>query len=174
MDSTALIVLLVLALVALIVLALSYLRLRAGLEARVREELGAWRQREIEQVRQAERDMAQREARVDFDRWRAEAEQRIRQDAIARSGSVNAGRVGETLAPYLPGFTYNPRDARFLGSPVDFLVFDGLSDGCVQQVIFVEVKSGQSELSTRERRVRDAVREGRVAWQELRLPGPPA
>ena len=70
--------------------------------------------------------------------------------------------------PYLPDFPYNPKDARFLGSPIDFVVFDGLSEGQVKNIVFVEVKTRVSALSTRERRIRDAVQSGRVLWQECR------
>jgi predicted Holliday junction resolvase-like endonuclease len=82
---------------------------------------------------------------------------------------VTAGKVLEQLVPYLPAFPFNPKDVRFLGSPVDFVVFDGLSDGAVSRVVFVEIKTGTAELNARERRVRDAVRERRVEWRELRL-----
>ena len=101
--------------------------------------------------------------------WKARYTRAVRQDAVQRSLAVTAGKVYEQLLPYLPDFPFNPKDVRFLGSPVDFVVFDGLSDGRVTQVVFVEVKTGGAELSTRERRVRDAVRERRVEWHELRL-----
>lgn len=103
-------------------------------------------------------------------RWRRAEEQAIRQDAVARSGAALRGRASEQLAPLLPGFPFCPGDARFLGSPVDFVVFDGLGDGELHEVVFVEVKSGTASLSGRERRVRDAVQAGRVSWFELRLP----
>ncbi|MEE8134938.1 MAG: Holliday junction resolvase-like protein, partial [Gemmatimonadales bacterium] len=63
---------------------------------------------------------------------------------------------------------FDPRDARFLGSPVDLVVFDGLSEGKVRRVVFVEVKTGQSHLSGRERQVRDVVVARSVEWVEVR------
>jgi predicted Holliday junction resolvase-like endonuclease len=105
--------------------------------------------------------------------WKLRYTRHVRQDAVQRSLAVTAGKVHEQLAPYLPDFDFNPKDARFLGSPVDFVVFDGLDDGGECRVVFVEVKTAGSTLSTRERRVREAVREGRVEWAELRL-SPPA
>ena len=95
----------------------------------------------------------------------------IRRDASQRSRAVTRGQVAEQLFPYLPEFSYDPRDARFLGSPIDFVVFDGLEAGEVKSVIFVEVKTGASTLTTRERRVRDAVKAGNVRWEELRHGG---
>ena len=100
--------------------------------------------------------------------WKARYTRAVRQDAIQRSLAVTAGKVYEQLVPYLPDFPFNPKDVRFLGSPVDFVVFDGLSNGQVQRIVFVEVKTGDAQLSGRERRVRDAVQEARVEWHELR------
>jgi predicted Holliday junction resolvase-like endonuclease len=98
-----------------------------------------------------------------------EAVREARKDAVRRSAAVVSGKVSEHLAPCLGDFPWNPRDARFLGSPVDFLVFDGLAEDDVREIVFVEVKSGASTLSARERRVRDAVRARRVSWREIRV-----
>ena len=96
-----------------------------------------------------------------------------RQDSLERSRSTISGKVFENLAPLVPGFLFNPKDARWLGSPIDFVVFDGLDDGEIRSVVFVEVKTGRSQLVTRERHVRDAIEAKRVDWQELvlTLPG---
>jgi len=100
--------------------------------------------------------------------WKLRYTRRLRRDAARRSAAVTAGKVYEQLVPWLPGFRFDPRDARFLGSPVDFVVFDGLSRGEVSRIAFVEVKTGRSDLSTRERRVREAIAAGRVEWIEHR------
>jgi predicted Holliday junction resolvase-like endonuclease len=101
--------------------------------------------------------------------WKAKHTSAIRQDAVQRSQAVTVGKVSEQLVPLLPGFRFNPKDVRFLGSPVDLVVFDGLNDGTVRQVVFIEVKTGAAGLSSRERQVRDAILEKRVSWDELRL-----
>lgn len=106
---------------------------------------------------------------VAFVLWRVKHTGAIRAQAVARSQAVTIGKVSEQLVPYLPGFGYNPKDARFLGSPVDFVVFDGLDAGALQRVVFLEVKTGAAALSTRERQVRDAIQSGRIAWDELRV-----
>jgi predicted Holliday junction resolvase-like endonuclease len=103
--------------------------------------------------------------------WRTRYVRLARQDAILRSQAVIAGKVQEQLVPYLPGFGFNPKDARFLGSPVDLIVFDGLDQGSLRRIVFLEVKTGGSGLSSRERQLRNAVREQRVEWCALRLPG---
>lgn len=102
--------------------------------------------------------------------WKARHTGAIRQDAVQRSQAVTVGKVSEQLLPYLPGFRFNPKDARFLGSPVDLVVFDGLDEGELRGVWFLEVKTGNAALSGRERQIRDAILEKRVGWDELRLP----
>ncbi|HKV70213.1 MAG TPA: Holliday junction resolvase-like protein [Gemmatimonadales bacterium] len=103
--------------------------------------------------------------------WKVRYTRHVRRDAIRRSLAVVTGKVSEQLAPYWPQFPFVARDARFLGSPVDFVVFDGLSEGegAVRRVVFVEVKSGEARLSTRERGIREAIERGAVEWMELRV-----
>src|SRR3989442_9655964 len=107
-------------------------------------------------------------ALVYFQGWRVRYTDAIRQDAIQRSHAVTVGKVHEQLIPYLPDFQFNPKDARFLGTPVDLVVFDGLDEGQLRRVVFIEVKTGGSALSARERQVRETVQARQVEWTELR------
>lgn len=95
---------------------------------------------------------------------------KIRRDAIKRSRSVIGGQLAEQVAPFLPGFPCNPGDARFIGKPVDFIAFPGMAeDDEVHEVLLIEVKTGKSNLSGREKEVRRAVAEGRVRYVEYRV-----
>jgi predicted Holliday junction resolvase-like endonuclease len=66
-------------------------------------------------------------------------------------------------------FPYNPKDARFIGSPVDIVVFDGADEGAIRDVVFLEVKTGNNALTQRQKQIRDAIHAGRVLWRELRV-----
>ncbi len=102
--------------------------------------------------------------------WKIEAEAQIRQDAINRSYSVNLGKITEHLIPFHQVFLaqFNPRDARFLGSPIDLIVFDGYTDKRPEITIyFVEVKTGKSKLSDGQKRIRQAVQSGNIRWAEI-------
>jgi predicted Holliday junction resolvase-like endonuclease len=105
---------------------------------------------------------------VYFQVWRSRYIKKIRQDSVKQSQAVISGRVYEQLLPYLPGFPFAPRDVRFLGSPVDLVVFDGMDAGQLKRVVFIEVKTGQAGLTSRERQLRDVVRTGKVEWLEIR------
>ncbi len=57
--------------------------------------------------------------------WEGEIENH-RKDAVVRSRAVLSGQFSEQLAPYLPDFKYLPTETRFIGKPVDFIVFRGM------------------------------------------------
>ena len=94
---------------------------------------------------------------------------RLRQQARHHSRATIHGQVAEQLAPLFAAFPYASGDARFLGAPIDYVVFDGLTDDDDIEVVLVEIKTGRAKLSERERRVRDAVRDGRVRFETIRL-----
>src|SRR3954462_13473759 len=104
--------------------------------------------------------------------WKVRYSAALRSDAVLRSQAITAGKVHEQLLPYFPDFPYNPKDVRFLGSPTDLIVFDGLASGEVKGVIFREVKTGGSCLTAREGSVKDASEAGEVEWLEAPLTRP--
>ena len=93
-----------------------------------------------------------------------------RKDAIAKSRATLGGLFSEQLAPYLPDFPYNPSEVRFIGKPIDFVVFKGADNKEIKEVVFVEVKSGKSRLSPQEKSLKDAIQDKRVRWEEYRIP----
>lgn len=100
------------------------------------------------------------------------AEGRGRKDAVRRSKAVISGQVVEQLAPLLPGFPCHLDDVKFLGQPIDYIAF--VSDkktGLIDEVVFIEVKTGRSGLSSREKSLRNAVEQGRVRYVEWRRRG---
>jgi predicted Holliday junction resolvase-like endonuclease len=94
-----------------------------------------------------------------------------RADAAKRSRSVRAGKAVEQLIPLVGEFAerFDSHDARFLGAPVDYVVFDGLASGVLREVVLVEVKTGSSRLTPNEREVELAIAEGRVRYEVVRL-----
>jgi predicted Holliday junction resolvase-like endonuclease len=164
--------LLIIAALALLVLLRRYYMLKAQIETRAKQQYDAWREQDLAGIRRQHEDLAHREAEVELQRWRQESEQGIRKDAIEKSRAVIVGKVTEHVVPFFPGFSHNPKDARFIGSPVDFVVFDGLDEGEVRKITFVEVKTGSSSLNSRERQIRNAIKQQAVEWEEVRVPSP--
>jgi len=133
------------------------------------EQLVKWRTEELENTKTQIQEVLSKESDLNFEQWKVEAEKEIRQDAISKSQSVTMGKMTEHIVPYLPGFGFNPSDARFIGSPIDLIVFDGLDEDCVKKIVFIEIKTGASTLSTRERWIRDAVLAKNVEWREVKV-----
>ena len=102
--------------------------------------------------------------------WKHKKVPELREEAIEKSRQVLGGQFTEQLAPYLPDFKYSPTEVRFVGKPIDFIVFKGMDNKDIKEVVFVEVKSGKSGLSTVERRLRDAIKEKKISWEEYRIP----
>lgn len=134
-----------------------------------------WRTKEQDQYQKwKEKDLqslSEEKANILFASWKSAEEKEIREDAIKRSHDVIKGKITEHLVPFFSEFPYHPKDARFLGTPVDLIVFDGLSEDHVKDIVFIEVKSGKkASLTTRERSVRDCIQEGHIQYQVLHLP----
>jgi len=93
----------------------------------------------------------------------------FRQDAVSRSRSTLLGKLWEHVAPFLPKFRYNPADMKFIGSPIDYIVFDGMGDKKIDKVVFLEIKSANSTLNAQEKRLKEAINKKKVKWEEFRI-----
>lgn len=80
-----------------------------------------------------------------------------------KSSEVRLGHIAETLAPFLDQFEFEPEECSFLGQPIDYVSF-GKDD-----ITFIEVKSGKSQLSSKQRKIRDQIKQGKVKWKEVRI-----
>ena len=90
---------------------------------------------------------------------------RTDREAVRSELSSALGRIAEQVAPFTMArdLGVDLRDLRFLGSPIDYIVFKGLHRGEVDEILFVEVKAGKRRrLTENEKAVRRAVESGRV------------
>jgi predicted Holliday junction resolvase-like endonuclease len=111
---------------------------------------------------------------AELERWKMEVSGEIRKDAVNRSRSTLKGKIAEQLAPVLPEFLFNPADARFIGSPVDYIIFDGLTEVSDDKkksirIVFMDVKKGAGNLSRTQRVIKKAIEEKDVRWETLRI-----
>lgn len=93
-----------------------------------------------------------------------------RADAVKRSRAVIGGQFTEQVAPFLPNFPCNPGDVKFIGKPIDFIAFPGSAEGkAVDEIMLIEVKTGESKLSEKEKQIKEAVENGRVKYVVYRI-----
>ncbi len=101
--------------------------------------------------------------------WVEREEKIIRKDAIERSARVLSGKTLEKLVPFLDNFPYDPHDIRWLGDPIDLIIFDGYSSDKPDQIVFCEVKSGESKLTKGQNKIKELVENKKVGWKEIKI-----
>jgi predicted Holliday junction resolvase-like endonuclease len=82
-----------------------------------------------------------------------------------KSSEVRLGQISEQLAPFLADYPFDPKVSKFIGDPIDLIVFSS------DKITFVEVKSGKSQLSKKQREIRDMIKEGKVEFFIYRVKG---
>ena len=121
--------------------------------------------------------------KAEYEQYIAELELEHQQSLIAaQKRSVNTsravlkGKMAEQLAPIMPEFQYLPSDAKFLGDPVDYVVFDGYTDfrdgeGDAEdiEVVLIDIKSGGARLTKGQQAIARAIQEGRVRFKTIRI-----
>lgn len=92
-----------------------------------------------------------------------ETEARKKVVSQKKSSEVRLGHIAETLAPFLDQFEFEPENCSFLGKPIDYISFGD------DEITFIEVKSGKSQLNQKQRHIRDLVKSKLVNWKEIRI-----
>ena len=92
---------------------------------------------------------------------------------IANHQRVNIkGKVAEVFAPFLRGFPFKPSECKFIGDPIDYLVFEGLNERDIKGIRFVEVKADNSKLSKHQKQIKDLInnlKTDKVNFHEFRF-----
>lgn len=90
--------------------------------------------------------------------------------------NVLKGQIGEQFTPFINDFPYNPSDCRFMGEPIDYVIFQNLhecADGNVPiedvYLIIAEVKTGNARLNQRQKIIKQVIENGQVSFKELRI-----
>ena len=103
-----------------------------------------------------------------FRNWCNEETAGIRKSAINQSRAVLGGKFTEQMVPFFPDFKYDPTEVRFIGSPIDMVVFPGLAKGDPQEIVILEVKTGKSAgLTAVQKKIRQLIEDGMVRWDEI-------
>jgi len=150
-----------------------YFRTRVEVMAqRLGEQIG---QRTFEERKADLETLFNQKYRAEFAKWKVEAEKALRRDALAKSRAVIKGKVAEQLAPIFEAFGYAPSDARFIGDPVDYVIFDGYTEVRERKadrpiaVVVADIKTGDAGLTYEQRRVKAGVERGMVRFETIRM-----
>jgi len=83
-------------------------------------------------------------------------------NSLCKSQQVKYGKSFEHFVPFIKDFPASKEDVHFIGCPVDFVSFQE------DAIRFIEVKTGESQLSSKQKKIKQLVEEGRVMWCDLR------
>jgi predicted Holliday junction resolvase-like endonuclease len=86
------------------------------------------------------------------------------ENALKTTAAVNIGKSLEKILPVAKDFKWVVPDTKVLGDPIDLMVFNGLSNGKVGSLSFVEVKSGAAKLNGHQKSIRDAIADHKVSY----------
>ena len=77
--------------------------------------------------------------------------------------AVNLGLLERQ--PHTDGFAFNKNDCRSMFDPIDYVIFEGLSEKQkVDKILFVDIKSGNARLSAKRRKL-SALEEKQVEFK---------
>jgi len=92
-----------------------------------------------------------------------------RKDAVNKSRSIILWESYEKLVPISQAIPYFSKDMNFLWKWIDYIVFDGLSDGELKKIVFLEVKTWKSRLNKNEKQIQQAIKNGKISYEIIRL-----
>ena len=108
--------------------------------------------------------------------WKKTELEKTVKDSVNRSRSVLRGKTTEQLVPLTEEFLkeFVPSDAKFLGSPIDYVIFSGagsITDGEEKdiEIIFMDIKTGKARLTKVQRAIKKAVEEKRIRWKTFEI-----
>ena len=96
----------------------------------------------------------------------------VREEIADKQRAGIKGKVTEMFAPYLEGFPFKASECKFIGDPIDYIVFEGLDNRDVKAIHFVDVKADSSELSKHQRQIKEiveSVNSSKVKWWTYRF-----
>lgn len=82
--------------------------------------------------------------------------------SLIKSQQVKYGKSFEHFVPFIDKFPADRENTIFLGMPLDFIAFEDDS------IKFIEVKTGVSQLSNKQKHIKQLVEEKKISWHELR------
>jgi len=99
--------------------------------------------------------------------------QKERKSALTASRAVLKGQISEQLAPLLPSFPCQPSEVAFIGKPVDFVAFPGLAEGDPREILLLDVKTGNAQLSATQKKIQTLAEKKQVRFAVYRPPSLP-
>ncbi|MCL4398186.1 MAG: hypothetical protein M1322_02120 [Candidatus Parvarchaeota archaeon] len=107
-----------------------------------------------------------------IEQWEKYEMQKALEKTVNIQRPILKGKISEQLFPILYEKEGDLSDLRFLGNPIDYIKFEGLSNlsetGKIK-IKFIEIKTGNAKLNKNEEAVKKAVQDKEVYWDEITI-----
>ena len=80
-----------------------------------------------------------------------------------RSQSTRYGQITEQFLPLVEAYPWDSKQFRFLGTPIDGIQFEE------DKIVLVEFKSSSSQMSVKQRKIKELVEQGKVEFKLIRV-----
>lgn len=104
---------------------------------------------------------------IEFNSMKLELDEQISRNAAIlsqkKSSEVRTGQIAEQMVPFLKHFKHDPKNAHFIGQPIDYIVFNN------DNITFVEVKSGKAALSDKQKHIKKLIENKQVIFETIRV-----
>ena len=95
--------------------------------------------------------------------WRRASTRHAEVAFSKNSLSSKYGKMTEQFLPFLKDYPYDPQNFRFIGTPIDGIQFED------NKIIFIEFKSSNSQLSSRQKQLAELIWQKKVEFEEHRI-----
>lgn len=102
--------------------------------------------------------------------------EKARHDSVETSRRTIKGQIAEQFAPFLQGFPYLPSDSHFIGSPIDYIVFNGYTEfkdnhGSNDnfELVIIDIKYNTAQLTEGQKQIAKAIKAGKVRFETVRV-----
>ncbi len=94
-----------------------------------------------------------------------ERRKEISRGSKVKTTAVNIGFILERIAPCMKDFCFEKNDCRSLFDPIDYVIFEGLTNrASVSKILFVDIKTGKANLTGKQKEIRRLVQDKKVTW----------
>ncbi|OOS24415.1 Holliday junction resolvase-like protein [Moraxella pluranimalium] len=114
--------------------------------------------------------------KMEYSKEKEQAIKQAKKYALDAQRNKVKGQVSENFIPFMQGFEYQASDCHFFGNPIDYIVYNNVHryvDGeCAfddVSIVFLEVKTGKASLNERQKAIRDAIAQGKVRFEMVRM-----
>src|SRR3989338_1058272 len=101
--------------------------------------------------------------------WKEKLE-KLRSEIADKQRAGIKGKITEMFAPYLEGFPFKASECKFIGDPIDYVVFEGLDNRDITGIHFLDVKADSSELKKHQRQIKELIEQkGNIGFKTFRF-----